>query len=204
MERNIHCSTKGKERRDGRDNLLGNVVTCLARFILGETEREEEREGEGKRETLECRAGWPHSQQLTIFNGDWMSASLSDWRRVMLTSGQTDNGKALNAHGARSIRWIRAASIGGSTPLLQSMTEHTKHYSSAAFVPYTDRVSIAWPDGSGFCRRGCEWRLSPHQDRTDPWFSTNMEYIYIYTSTVVDNFVGKNLDSENRKLWQVI
>ena len=98
--------------------------------------------GNDERETPECQTGWPYSQQLTIFNGDWMSASLSANQRVMLTSGQTDNGKALNAHGARSIRWIRAASIGGSTPLLQSMTEHTKHYSSTAFVPYTDRVSI--------------------------------------------------------------
>lgn len=40
---NIHSSTR-KERRNGWDNLLGNVVTGLARFILGETERERDRE----------------------------------------------------------------------------------------------------------------------------------------------------------------
>lgn len=66
----------------------------------------------------EWPGSWLRSQQLTIFNGDWMSASLSANRRVMLTSGQTDNGRALNAHGARSIPWIRRGIYWGSHPAI--------------------------------------------------------------------------------------
>lgn len=47
-----------------------------------------------------------------------MSASLSANRRVMLTSGQTDNGRALNAHGARSIPWIRGGVHWGFHPAI--------------------------------------------------------------------------------------
>jgi len=44
-------------------------------------------------------------------------------------------------------REYAAASIEGSTPLLQSMTEHTKHYSAAAFVPYTSCKYSVTPAG---------------------------------------------------------
>lgn len=72
----------------------------------------------GLAKAREWPGSWLRSQQLTIFNGDWMSASLSANRRVMLTSGQTDNGRALNAHGARSIPWIRGGVYWGFHPAI--------------------------------------------------------------------------------------
>lgn len=113
----------------------------------------------GLAKAREWPGSWLRSQQLTIFNGDWMSASLSANRRVMLTSGQTDNGRALNAHGARSIPWIRGGVYWGFHPAItvNDGTYETLFSRRVCSLHTSCKYSVT-PAG-WLMARMCEWRL---------------------------------------------
>lgn len=92
-----------------------------------------------------------------------MSASLSANQRVMLTSGQTDNGKALNAHGARSIRVNTSGVYWGFHPAI-TVNDGTYEtlFIRRPFVPYTHRRSIEKPaHGRTYPRASYGLRLTP-------------------------------------------
>lgn len=115
--------------------------------------------GERTRDSRKWPGSWLRSQQLTIFNGDWMSASLSANRRVMLTSGQTDNGRALNAHGARSIPWIRGGVYWGFHPAItvNDGTYETLFSRRVCSLHTSCKYSVT-PAG-WLMARMCDWRL---------------------------------------------
>lgn len=103
---NIHSSTR-KERRNGWDNLLGNVVTGLARFILGETERERDRERNAwmpRRLTPQSTVNdfqWRLDVSITL----WLAESDADIR----TNGQWESAKcsrcAFNPVNTSGVYW---------------------------------------------------------------------------------------------------